>query len=99
MSRGEEATKRKSRKPPSRTPTAMYSVPSFCAAHGISESFFYQLQAEGLGPDVLRLGARVFVTHEAASRWRMIREAKTAGMPASKKQRSDAPPPASRSEL
>ena len=72
-----EATKRKSRKPPSRTPTAMYSIPSFCKAHGISESFFYQLKAEGLGPDVLRLGARVFITHEAAARWRMIREAAT----------------------
>lgn len=73
-----EATKRKPRKPPSRTPTAMYSVPSFCAAHGISESFFYQLKAEGLAPDVLRLGARVFVTHEAAARWRRARERATA---------------------
>ena len=70
-----EATKRK---PPSRTPTAMYSIPSFCEAHGISQSFFYQLKAEGLAPDVLRLGARVFVTHESAARWRMIREAATA---------------------
>ena len=94
-----EATKRKPRKPPSRTPSAMYSIASFCAAHGISESFFYQLKAEGLGPDVLRLGARVFVTHESAARWRMIREVKTAGMPASKRQRSCAPSPASGSEM
>jgi len=69
-----EEVKRKPRKPPSRTPTAMFSVASFCQAHGISESFFYQLKAEGLGPDVLRLGARVFITHEAAARWRAARE-------------------------
>jgi hypothetical protein len=94
-----EATKRKLRKSPSRTPTAMFSIPSFCAAHGISQSFFYQLKAEGRGPDVLRLGARVFVTHESAARWRLLNEAKTAGMPASKRQRSCVPPPASGSEM
>jgi hypothetical protein len=58
----------------------MFSIPSFCEAHGISQSFFYQLRAEGLGPDVLRLGARIFVTHEAASRWRRAREKATAAM-------------------
>jgi hypothetical protein len=78
MTCGEEVTERKSRKPPSRTPTAMYSIPSFCAAHGISESFFHQLRAEGRGPRVLRLGARVFVTHEAAAAWRRAREKATA---------------------
>ena len=94
-----EVAERKPRKPPSRTPTAMYSVPSFCAAHGISESFFYQLKAEGRGPRVLRLGARVFVTHQAAEQWRAIHEAKTAEMPASKRQRSCVPSPASGSEM
>jgi hypothetical protein len=69
-----EATERKPRKPPSRTPTAMFSIPSFCSAHGISESFFFQLRAEGRGPRVLKLGARVFVTHEAAAAWRKARE-------------------------
>ena len=73
-----EATKRKPRKPPSRTPTAMYSVPSFCAAHGISESFFYQLRAEGRGPRVLKLGARIFITFEAAAAWRRAHEKATA---------------------
>ena len=59
-------------------PTAVYSRPSFCEAHGISESFYHQLQNEGLGPDEMRLGSRVFITHEAAARWRAEREAATA---------------------
>ena len=74
MGCGEEVTERKLRKPPSRTPTAMYSIPSFCQAHGISESFFHQLRTEGRGPRVLKLGARVFITHEAAAAWRRARE-------------------------
>jgi hypothetical protein len=58
-------------------PTAVYSRPSFCKAHGISESFYHQLQNEGLGPDEMRLGSRVFITHEAAARWRAEREKAT----------------------
>ena len=69
-----EATKRKPRKPPSRTPSAMYSIASFCAAHGISEAFYFKLRDQGLGPDEMRLGTRVFITHEAAERWRRARE-------------------------
>jgi hypothetical protein len=81
-----EATKRKTGRPNrglTRTgevraaPTAVYSRPSFCKAHGISESFYHQLQNEGLGPDEMRLGSRVFITHEAAARWRAEREKAT----------------------
>jgi hypothetical protein len=56
----------------------MFSIASFCAAHGISQSFYFQLKADGLGPDELRLGARVFITFESAERWRTVREAETA---------------------
>ena len=86
-----EATKRKEGKggPPSSrrgltrsgevraAPTAVYSRPGFCVAHGISESFYHQLKNEGLGPDEMRLGSRVFITHEAAARWRAEREKAT----------------------
>ena len=58
-------------------PTAVFSVASFCVAHGISESFFYKLKAQGLGPDEMRLGSRILITHEAAARWRTAREAAT----------------------
>jgi hypothetical protein len=58
-------------------PTAVYSVASFCVAHGISEAFYFKLKNQGLGPDEMRLGARIFITHEAAARWRTVREAAT----------------------
>ena len=83
-----EATKRKERKggPPSSRrgltragevraePTAVYSRASFCKAHGLSESFYHKLKNEGLGPDELKLGSKVLITHEAAARWRAARE-------------------------
>ena len=86
-----EATKCKERKggPPSSRrgltragevrvpPTAVFSRASFCAAHGISEAFYFKLRDQGLGPDEMRLGARVFITHEAAARWRRAREKAT----------------------
>ena len=64
--------------PPVRTPpTALFSIASFCVAHGISEAFFHKLREQGLGPDLMRVGSRVFITHEAAARWRAQREAAT----------------------
>jgi hypothetical protein len=85
MARG-EVTGRKSQMrastsakvPPIRgPPTALFSVASFCEAHGISQAFYFKLKNQGLGPDEMRLGSRVFITHEAAARWRTVREAAT----------------------
>jgi hypothetical protein len=59
------------------TPTAVYSIASFAAAFGISESMYFKLRAEGRGPREMRLGSRVFITFEAAERWRIEREAAT----------------------
>ena len=59
-------------------PTHLFSIASFCSAHGFSEAFYFKLREQGLGPDELRLGARVFITHESAARWRAKREAATA---------------------
>jgi hypothetical protein len=58
-------------------PTHLFTIKSFCVAHGISEGFYFKLREMGLGPDELRLGARVFVTFESAARWRAQREAST----------------------
>ena len=55
-------------------PTAVYSRAGFCRSHGLSESFYHKLKNEGLGPDELRLGSKVLITHEAAARWRAARE-------------------------
>jgi hypothetical protein len=59
-------------------PTAVFSVASFCVAHGISQAFYFKLKNQGLGPDEMRLGSRIFITHESAARWRTVREAATA---------------------
>ena len=59
-------------------PTALFSIKSFCIAHGISEGFYFKLREQGQGPQEMRLGVRVFVTHESAARWRREREAATA---------------------
>lgn len=45
------------------------SVRAFCLAHGISRSFFYRLLRRGEGPAVVKVGARTFITREAAQRW------------------------------
>ena len=63
---------------PRTAPTAVYSRASFCRAHGLSESFYHKLKNEGLGPDELRLGSKVLITHESAARWRAAREKATA---------------------
>jgi hypothetical protein len=84
-----EATKRKADKAKKRNrgvtraglvreaPTAVFSIPSFCKAHGISESFYHELRSRGLAPDELRVGSRVFISFESAARWRAAREAAT----------------------
>ena len=39
---------------------------------------YFKLKAQGLGPAEMRLGSRIFITHESAARWRTVREAATA---------------------
>jgi predicted DNA-binding transcriptional regulator AlpA len=51
-----------------------YRIPEFCRSHGISQAFFFKLQAAGLGPRVMRLGARVLISKESAAAWRRERE-------------------------
>lgn len=47
-----------------------YSIGEFCRRHGISESFFFKLQARGEAPRTIALGARRLITKEAARAWR-----------------------------
>jgi predicted DNA-binding transcriptional regulator AlpA len=50
------------------------SIPEFCAAHGISEGFFYKLKKQGKGPREMKVGARTLITFESAAEWRRTRE-------------------------
>jgi hypothetical protein len=68
----------KAARPPIRgPPTAVFSIKSFCIAHGISEDFYFELRKQGRGPREMRLGTRVFITLESAACWRVEREAAT----------------------
>jgi hypothetical protein len=49
---------------------AVYTLKEFIRAHRISRGKFYQLMKDGEGPDLMEVGARRFVTFEAAQRWR-----------------------------
>ena len=47
-----------------------YSVESFCEAHSISRSFFYELLNRGRGPRTLKIGKKVLISRESAAEWR-----------------------------
>ena len=52
------------------TPRLALSIPEFCAAHGISEGFFYKLKKQGEGPRAMKVGARTLITFESAAECR-----------------------------
>ena len=54
---------------------ACYSVDEFCGAHNLSRAMFYKILKEGIGPRVMRVGARTLVSEEAAADWRRQMEA------------------------
>jgi predicted DNA-binding transcriptional regulator AlpA len=55
-----------------------YSIPEFCQRLGISNSFYFKMQTEGLGPRVMRVGHRVLISKESAAEWRREREISSA---------------------
>jgi predicted DNA-binding transcriptional regulator AlpA len=59
---------------PSPTPRLALSIPEFCEAHGISQSFFFKLKKQGEAPREMKVGARTLITFESAAEWRRERE-------------------------
>src|SRR5262245_14959610 len=56
-----------------------YSIPEFCRVHGgMSQAFFHALVAKGRRPRLMKVGARTFITVEAAAEWRRAQEEATA---------------------
>ena len=51
-----------------------YGIASFCTAHGISRSTFYNLKKDGKAPRLMHVGKRVLISREAATAWRRERE-------------------------
>jgi len=56
-------------------PTAAYSIREFCTAHRLSQSMYFKIRNQGLGPDEMSVGSRRIISCEAAERWRREREA------------------------
>jgi hypothetical protein len=58
------------------SPPETYSIKEFCAAHGISVTFYYLLRKRKppQTPKEMRVGRRYFVSREAAADWRRERE-------------------------
>ena len=55
-------------------PRAAYTIPEFCITHRMSESMYYKIRAEGLGPREAAL-TKVIITLESAAEWRKRMEA------------------------
>ena len=49
---------------------AVYSIPEFCEAHGISKALLHKLWANGGGPKIMKIGRRTLISYEAAAEWR-----------------------------
>jgi hypothetical protein len=56
-----------------------YTITEFCAKHRVGRAFYYKIQARGIGPKEMRVGAKVLISREAAAAWRHERE--VAGTP------------------
>lgn len=55
---------------PGAPPRLGYSIPEFCAAVGISVSYFYELRQAGLAPRTMQgLGVRQIISVEEGQRW------------------------------
>jgi predicted DNA-binding transcriptional regulator AlpA len=76
--RPKSAGRKKPRRGPPPIPTHCFSIPSFAAAFGFSEAFFYKLVSQGQGPRLMKIGRRTFITFQAADEWQCQREAATA---------------------
>ena len=46
------------------------SVADFCTFHSISKPTFYEMIKRGLGPKIMKVGARTLISTEAAAEWR-----------------------------
>lgn len=56
------------------TPKLAFSIPEFCAAHGISRAHYFKMRKLGLGPVEMEFGDRKLISVEAAAAWRRDRE-------------------------
>jgi predicted DNA-binding transcriptional regulator AlpA len=66
---------------------AAFKIREFCQAHGLSESIYYEMKREGLGPREMRIGSSgVRISQEAAAEWRRKMEERAAAEAAADKE-------------
>jgi hypothetical protein len=53
---------------------AVYTIAEFCLAHQISQAMYFKEKAAGRGPLEMKVGARRYISFEAAAAWRSERE-------------------------
>lgn len=46
-----------------------YSIKEFCALHGCSRNFYYQMEKDGTGPKTFPLGRHRRISEEANAEW------------------------------
>jgi hypothetical protein len=56
--------------PPRGTERVAYTIMEFCDAHRISRGTLYGMWQRGLGPKILKVGAKVLIAAEDAAEWR-----------------------------
>jgi hypothetical protein len=52
-----------------------FTIPEFCQRNRFSNSFYFKIKAQGLGPREMHVGKRTLISIEAAEQWRREREA------------------------
>jgi predicted DNA-binding transcriptional regulator AlpA len=52
----------------------VYTILEFCRAYSMSKPFFYKLIKNNKAPKIMRVGARVYITKEAALEWQRSME-------------------------
>jgi hypothetical protein len=45
------------------------TIEEFCRDHSLSRSFYYKMKKLGIGPDEMRHGGTVRITHQAEAAW------------------------------
>jgi hypothetical protein len=59
-------------------PRKSYSIPEFCARHGISPGLYVKMKKRKLGPREINVLDRILITDEAEADWLHEREAASA---------------------
>ena len=52
-----------------------YTINSFCVRYPMSQAFFHKMRLMGIGPRLMKVGSRVYISRQAAEEWREAMEA------------------------